>query len=267
MGTVFFGRRPSRSTSKRSISCLDATPEILTRSKDPEAEARRVENRRLRRAKRPGAAYSEYWGGKVLMLNQFDSRFCVSFPVAEHLILLKIFIGKKVYEILKESLVNAVIRFSDEKGLFLTLGDEVLFEKSRQRLSEISQYGPHWVAQLDKELAKQKLRSRSNERKERKSMTPIGSDIDKKRSNTHEKRRGEIEELEDEATIGSRSFKMSRGPPMEQGNIPHAAASNGSRRSRLCAPPYIPPGIDGHLDNDNSFTGLWPACSTAITAI
>jgi hypothetical protein len=49
-----------------------------------------------------------------------------------------------------------VIRFSEEKGLFLKLGDEVIFERSRERLSQVSIYGARWLVQLDKELAKQK---------------------------------------------------------------------------------------------------------------
>jgi hypothetical protein len=41
----------------------------------------------------------------------------------------------------------------------LKLGDDIIFEKSRETLSEIKAYGAKWLEQLDKELAKQKTGS------------------------------------------------------------------------------------------------------------
>lgn len=64
-----------------------------------------------------------------------------------------------------------MVRSSEGQGLYLTLGDEVLFTRSRRVLSELKTNGDKWVAQLDKELAQQKL---SSQRCEAKSMLQQG---------------------------------------------------------------------------------------------
>lgn len=129
---------------------------FLARIRAPEVQARRAENQRLTLAESKGSACREYWHGRVLLLEQFDTKFFVSLLTSKHLPTLKIFVGKKAYNSIKRSANNAVIRFSEEKGLFLKLGDEVIFERSRERLSQVSIYGARWLVQLDKELAKQK---------------------------------------------------------------------------------------------------------------
>ena len=121
-----------------------------------DVQSRRAQRYRVAVAKRWGVTHSKYWHGKALKLEQFNTKFFIALPTSKHLRALKIFIGKTVYDLLRKSLKHAFIGFSEEIGLFLKLGDEVIFQRSRERLSQIKIDGDRWVVQLDQELAHQK---------------------------------------------------------------------------------------------------------------
>ena len=72
------------------------------------------------------------------------------------------FVGKTVYDLLKKSPKHAFIGFSEERGLFLNLSDDVIFQRSRERLSQVKIDGNRWVVQLDQGLANQKRLHYSN---------------------------------------------------------------------------------------------------------
>ena len=62
-----------------------------------------------------------------MLLEQFDIKFFIALPTSKHSRALKIFVSKTVYDLLRKSPRYAFIGFSEERGLFVKLSDDVIF--------------------------------------------------------------------------------------------------------------------------------------------
>ena len=114
MGTWVLQEKPVLLLARGQSLALALRQNYIARLTTPEVTVKRVASQRVTFAKRRETKSSEYWHGKFLLLEQFNSRSVLSIYTFDHL---------------------------PVKGLFLKLGDDIIFEKSRETLSEIKVYG------------------------------------------------------------------------------------------------------------------------------